>query len=381
MLLGALLDAGADEAPVREGLASLRVPGLELAVRRTERHGIGAARVEVFAPEDGTHRTWADVRAIVDRAGLPGRARGRAQETFRRLAVAEGHIHGVPAERVHFHEVGGTDAIADVCGVALALESLEIDRVVVSALPVARGFVDAAHGRLPLPAPATLELLQGAPLHGVEGGGELVTPTGAALVAALAEGFGPLPAMTLEGIGYGAGARRTAERPNVVRVLVGRAAEDAPADRRSDVVQVETNLDDLPPELVPDAAAALFAAGALDVWSTPTLMKKGRPGVVLAALARPEREHAVAEALLRETTALGVRIFPAHRWELEREWRHVEVGGTAVRLKLGRLGGEVVTVAPEHDDCAAAAAIAGRPVATVWAEAMAAGQPWVGERA
>jgi uncharacterized protein (TIGR00299 family) protein len=268
---------------------------------------------------------------------------------------------------VHFHEVGAIDAIADVCGVALALEDLGIDDVVCSPLPVPRGFVRAAHGRLPLPAPATLELLTGAPLHGVDVDVELVTPTGAALVAALAGGYGPLPAMTLQATGYGAGARDTDERPNLVRAIVGVTA-DAPARRPA--VLLACNLDDLSPELVPDAAQACTDAGALDVWIAPVQMKKGRPGMVLSAIARPDREAAVAEAMLRATSTLGVRTSPLHRYELDREVRIVTVEGRPVAVKLGRLHGEIVNVAPEHDDVARAAAELGRPVKAIWGLAL-----------
>ena len=265
---------------------------------------------------------------------------------------------------------GAVDAIGEVCGVALALEQLGVDRVVCSPLPVGRGFADAEHGRLPLPAPATVALLEGAPLYGTELDVELVTPTGAALVAALADAFGPLPALVLDAVGYGAGTRDLAAQPNVVRVMLGTAG-GAPRRR---VALVEATLDDLLPELAPDAAAACFAAGALDVWTTPAQMKAGRPGFVLSALARPADEHAVVAAMLRETSTLGVRIAQLDRVELERESRTVAVAGEPVRVKVGRLDGEVVNLAPEHADCARAARRTGTPVKTVWAQALAAAQ-------
>jgi pyridinium-3,5-bisthiocarboxylic acid mononucleotide nickel chelatase len=368
MLLGALLDAGASEAAVREGLGRL---GVDIVHTRTERHGIGAARIEVVAAREHAHRDWAAVRELIDTADLPTRAHARAHEAFRRLAEAEGRIHGVPADEVHFHEVGAIDAIADVCGVALALEDLGIDDVACSPLPAPRGFVRAAHGRLPLPAPATLELLRGAPLYGVDLDVELVTPTGAALVAALASTYGPLPAMTLEATGYGAGSRDTEERPNVVRAIVGVTA-GGPARRPA--VLLACNLDDLSPELVPDAAGACTDAGALDVWVAPVQMKKGRPGMVLSAIARPDCEAAVAEAMLRSTSTLGVRTSALHRYELDREIRTVSVEGRPVAVKLGRLHGEIVNVAPEHDDVAAAARALGKPAKAVWGLAFTAAQ-------
>jgi uncharacterized protein (TIGR00299 family) protein len=326
--------------------------------------------VHVVAGGDGVHRDWAAVRALIDRADLPERAHARAHETFRRLAHAEGRIHGVPADSVHFHEVGALDAIADVCGVAIALEALGVDHVACSPLPVGRGLTTAAHGTLPLPAPATLELLRGAPLMGVDADVELVTPTGAALVAALAgDRFGPVPPMRLEGVGYGAGARELADRPNVVRVLLG--AEVAAPPRRSALL-IACTLDDLSGELIADAAAACVDAGALDAWMSPVQMKKGRPGVELTAVARPEHETRVVEAMLRHGSSLGVRTVPVTRWELDREHRVVDVDGQAIAVKLGLLGGEVVNVAPEHDDVARAAAELGRPAKTVWAQSWAA---------
>ncbi|HEX6025419.1 MAG TPA: nickel pincer cofactor biosynthesis protein LarC [Solirubrobacter sp.] len=358
MLLGALLDAGAR--------VELPIPGITLETGRAERHGVTATTVTVRGPAAPPHRHWASIRDEIDALGLPERARERAQETFRRLAVAEGKIHGVDPETVHFHEVGAVDAVGEVVGVALALESLGIDRVECSPLPVGRGFVDAAHGRLPLPAPAALELLRGAPLEGTSLRTELVTPTGAALVAALTAKFGSLPRMTLEGVGYGAGSRDLEERPNLVRVMVGTDATSG------DVSLIEANLDDLIPELAPDAAEACFAAGALDVWTAPAQMKRGRPGFVISALARPDRERAVAEAMLRQTSTLGVRIAHLDRIELERSSRTVEVAGEPVRVKVGRLDGRVVNLAPEHADCERAARITGESVKTIWAKALAA---------
>lgn len=371
MLLGALLHAGASEGRVREGLRSLDV-GLDLQLRMSERNGISALRVTVTgSQESDVDRTWADVREILDGASLPDRAAARAHAVFRALAEAEARVHQVPPEEVRFHELGAADAIGDVCGIALALEELAIDELACSPLPCPRGFVDSAHGRLPLPAPATLELLRGAPLYGVDVDVELVTPTGAAVVATLVQGYGPLPALRLEAVGYGAGRRELDALPNVVRVLVGERAVER-RGVRDEVSLIETNLDDLSPELVPDAAECCFAAGALDVWVTAAQMKKGRPGVVLSALARPADERAVAEAILRETTTLGVRVSSVRRFELEREWRTVDVDGEPVRVKVGALNSAVLNVAPEHDDCVAVARRTGRSVKAVWAAALAA---------
>jgi uncharacterized protein (TIGR00299 family) protein len=373
MLMGALLDAGASEERLRAGLKTIPGNAIEIAVSRTTRHEISAAQVEVIAPPQRKHRTLQDVRELIDGADLPAPVRGRAHEAFRRLAEAEAHVHGTEPDEVHFHEVGALDAVADICGVALALEDLGIERVVASPVPTPRGLTVGGHGPLPVPPPATLEILKGTgvPLYGVDVDVELVTPTGAALVATLADDFGPLPDMRLNAIGYGAGTREIDSIPNVVRVLLGEAVA---APEYTMVSLIETNLDDLSPELVPDAAEASFAAGALDVWATPVQMKKGRPGIVLSALARPADERRVAEALLRETSTLGLRITQLRRWELDRDERTVDVAGEQVRVKVGRLDGEVLNVAPEHDDCVAVAARTGQSVKSVWAAAFAAAQ-------
>ncbi len=356
MLLGALIDAGATVE-----LPDLGIEGLGIELGKADRHGINATTVTVVGAPGQPHRHWSSIRDQIDAAQLPERARQRAQRAFEKLAIAEGRIHGIAPEQVHFHEVGAVDAIGEVVGVALALESLHVDRVICSPLPVGRGFVKAAHGRLPLPAPATLTLLEGAPIHGVDVPLELVTPTGAALVASLAESFGEIPRMTVAGSGYGAGTRDLEQLPNVVRAILGTEATTG------GVSLIEANLDDFLPELAPDAAAAAFAAGALDVWTTPIQMKRGRPAFTLSALARPEHERAVSEAMLRETSTLGVRIAHLDRIELERERFTVEVNGEPVRVKVGRLDGKIVNLAPEHADCERAARITGEPVKVVWA--------------
>ena len=369
MLLAALIDAGGDADRLRALPAQLGLPNVQITIERVERQGIGALHVEVAAPGDHGHRDWRTIRGLLERSDAPA----RAVEIFARLADAEAKVHGVAPEEVHFHELGGADTLIDVCGAVALLGGLEVGRIVCSPLPVSRGLVEAAHGILPVPSPATVELLRGAPLYGVDSDAELVTPTGAAIVSTLAESFGALPPLTLEHVGYGAGTRELPDRPNLVRVLIGTAAEAGSA-AMPEVCLLETNLDDLNPELVPDAVERCFAAGALDVWTTPAQMKKGRPGFVLSALARPDDEPAVARAILEETSALGLRVSWLRRYELEREERVVEVAGGSVRVKLGWFDGRVVNVAPEHDDCAALARKTGRSVKSVWAEALAAAE-------
>ncbi len=370
MLVGALLDAGADRAWLDSLPGRLGLDGVEIRVERVERQGVGAVHVSFPSDDPEPHRDWATIQRILAAADLPDGIRERSLAAFRRLAEAEARVHGVPVASVHFHELGAVDTLMDICGAVALVEDLGIDDVVCSPLPVAGGITRAAHGLLPLPSPATLELLRGAPLYGVETAGELVTPTGAALVSTLASRFGPLPPLTLDEIGVGAGSRDSADRPNVVRVLLGTTG----AAPTGEVVVLETNLDDLNPELVPDAVERCFAAGALDVWTVAAQMKKGRPGIVLSALARPADQQAVALAILRETSALGVRVSRLARYELERRERVVDLDGGRVRVKIGELDGRVVNVAPEHDDCAAVASRTGRSVKSVWAAALAAAE-------
>ncbi len=370
MLLAALLDAGADLERLRAVPAQLGISGVEIAVERVERQGIGANHLRIEAPDDRAHRDYREIRTLVEKADLPPRARSRALDAFARLAEAEGRVHGVPPEDVHFHELGAVDTLVDICGAFVLLDDLDVARVECSPLPFARGLTRAAHGVLPLPPPAVLGLLEGAPLVGVDTEAELVTPTGAAVAAVAVDAWGSLPPLVLERVGYGAGTADFSDRPNIVRVVLGTQTSPTTAP----VVMLETNLDDLSPELVPDAVERCFAAGALDVWTVPAQMKKGRPGIVLSALARPGAEGDVARAMLEETSALGVRVARLSRYELQREERVVEVAGGRVRIKVGLLDGRVVNLAPEHDDCAELARATGRAVKSVWAEALARAQ-------
>jgi pyridinium-3,5-bisthiocarboxylic acid mononucleotide nickel chelatase len=378
MLIAALLDAGASQDVLRAVPKQLRLDGVELTLGRVERHGIGALHLDVRAEHphghghDGAHRSWRSIRQQLETADLSERVRVRSLSVFGRLADVEGAVHGVPPEDIHFHELGAVDTLVDVVGAVTLLDDLAVTQLVCSPLPIGRGVINAAHGMLPLPAPATAALLVGAPVFGVDVEAETVTPTGAALAATLADGWGGLPAMRLRSVGYGAGTADFRQRANLVRVLLGDPAHDEPA--KHDVVLLETNLDDVNPELVPDAVERCFAAGALDVWTVPVTMKKGRPGVVFSALARPEHEQAVAEAVLEETTALGVRVDRRRRYELAREERTVQIDGRPVRVKLARLDGRIVNVAPEHDDCADLARHIGASVKSVWAAALVAAQ-------
>jgi len=383
MLLAGLLDAGAPEdellaVPVRLGLH-----GVEISVSRVERHAIGALHVDVIAARDShdahdgheAHgRTWTTIREQIETADLDPLVRDRSLAVFRRLIEAESTIHGVGPEDVHLHELGSVDTLVDVCGAVTLLAALGVGRLVCSPLPLGRGTIRIEHGVVPLPAPATVELLRGCPVFGVDVEGELVTPTGAALAATLADAWGPMPALTIEHVGYGAGTRDFAERANLVRVVLGSDGGDGSDSRPVEVRLLETNLDDFNPELVPDAIERCFAAGALDVWTAPVQMKKGRQGIVLSVLTRPEDERTVAHTILEQTSTLGVRVGTLRRYELDRSTQMIEIDGQPVRVKLGRLDGRLVNIAPEHDDCAAVAQKTGAPIKSVWARALVAAQ-------
>lgn len=369
MALGALLDAGADLHEVTALVRRLPVDGWTLDAEPVLRGGIAATHAVVGTEETHHHRTWRDVRALLDGAGLPDRVHRRATAAFALLARAEGALHRMPADDVHFHEVGALDALVDVVGTCAALEVLGVDEVRCSPVAVGRGTVTAAHGTLPNPAPAVLRLLAevGAPVHGVDTPVELTTPTGAALVASLATGFGPLPDLTLVAAGYGAGTADRDGAVNATQVVVGRAAGGGLAGDGHPVVVLETTVDDATGEVLAAAVPALLAAGAQDAWVTPVVMKKGRPGHVVAALADEPRAAAVAEALRAATGSLGVRAAAHRRWPATRAEATVEVAGHPVRLKVSP-----VRVKAEHDDVASAAAATGLSVPEVAARAEAA---------
>jgi uncharacterized protein (TIGR00299 family) protein len=362
MILGALIDAGAPVEDVLRGLDRLGVGGWSLSARPVAKGPLRATQITVTGT--GPTRTYRDIVSIVSGADLPARTKERALETFALLAGAEGRVHGVATDDDTFHEVGALDAIVDVVGSCLALEHFAPQRIVTSPLPTGRGVVETAHGTLPVPAPAVVEILaaRGIPTYS-RGNEELLTPTGAALLAALSDSFGDIPDMSLAAVGHGAGDRDT-ELPNVVRVLVGVAAEDAGTER---VVLVETNVDDMNPELVPHVLDAVLEAGALDAWYTPIAMKKGRPALVLSALVPVAGRDAVLDILFRETSTLGVRLSTVAREVLDRSFIEAFVEGAPVRVKVARRGGEIVTISPEFEDARAVAQKTGLPLKDVYA--------------
>jgi uncharacterized protein (TIGR00299 family) protein len=365
MLLGALLDAGADVGEVRTTVAGLGVERWTLDQVPVQRAGLRASRADVDAPADPEHeRTYRDVRALLTRAALPDRVRRRSLTVFGALAEVEAAIHGVPVDDVHFHEVGALDAIVDVVGTCAALEQLGVDEVRTSTVRVGTGTVTGSHGELPNPAPAVVALLAraGIAAEGVPTALELATPTGVALLAGLASGCGPLPAMTPRRVGYGAGRHDPPGRANVVQVVIGEVepAEGGVVGPGQPMVELSANVDDATGEVLAHAVGALLAGGANDAWITPIVMKKGRPAHTLHALTDPARAAEVGAILVAESGTLGLRATTVTRWPQRRDEVVVEVDGQAVRVK--RAGHRAKA---EHDDAARAAAALGRPLRDV----------------
>jgi pyridinium-3,5-bisthiocarboxylic acid mononucleotide nickel chelatase len=364
MLLGALVDAGVPVGTLRAAVDAIGVEPVELRVSTVERHGIGATKVDVHVPAGPAHRTWSGVRMLIEGAALAEPVRATALDAFARLARAEAAVHRVPADDVHFHEVGALDSIADVVGAAAGLHALGLERLVASPVTVGSGgTARSGHGVIPVPAPAVLGILAeaGAPVRGGPLPYEMCTPTGAALLAAAVTGWGPLPALVPSRTGVGAGGRDPAELPNVLRLVLGTPIEADP-----DVAAVlETNVDDLDPRLWPDVLDRLFAAGASDAWLTPILMKKGRPAHTLHALCPLGTVDAVRAEIFRRTSTLGVRESRVGKTALAREAGAVTVGGERIATKTARLDGRVVNVSVEYEDVRRAADALGRPVKEV----------------
>ena len=360
MTVAALLELGLPMETLREGLAALPFSGYTLASSRVDRQGIAGTSFQVTLLEaDQPHRHYSGIAAMIEAAALKPRVKELSQRIFRRLAEAEASVHGVALERVHFHEVGAVDSIVDIVGTAIGLDYLGIERIYASGLPFGRGFVQTAHGRLPVPAPATAFLMQGIPLSPDIGEGERVTPTGAAIIAALAEGFGPPPAMKPEKIGYGAGEKDFPELPNLLRLVLGEGADMV---RREEVLVIETHLDDMNPEIFGYLMERLLEAGALDVAFSPLQMKKNRPATRLTVIAQVGDLEKLSGIILTESTAIGLRYYPAGRLTLARraELRETSLGQVQVKvLEDGR-------VAPEFESCRQIARERGLPLIDVY---------------
>ena len=374
MALGSLVDAGADVAEVRAMLERLPLRGWAVEARPVQRGGIAATRMEVRTDEAGVVRTQAHIVGLIEEARLPDRVRDRALTAFNALAEVEGRLYRRHPSQVHFHEVGGLDAIVDIVGTCAALEVLGIDEVATSTVALGTGMVRSAHGVLPNPAPAVVELLRGIPSHGRDLNIELTTPTGAALVKATATSFGAMPAMVVSSTGFGAGFREIDGLPNLTQVVVGKGLEAATPPGQP-VILVETNVDDATGETLAYVVAALVDAGAHDAWLIPVVGKKGRPAHVVSALVDPALASQIARVMRDETGTLGVRSHLLERWPAERLDAEVEVDGVAVRVKVspGR-------VKVEHDDAARAARRSGRPLREIVSLAEEAWRRRMGDR-
>lgn len=367
MLVGALADAGADTAALTAGLASLET-GAEFRFEKTKRHGIAATKFHVDCAPSHHHRHLPHILEMIGRAAVSARVKRDAEAVFRRLGEAEARVHGIAVEKVHFHEVGAVDSIADIVGACLGFELLGVDEVRCSAVNVGSGTVEADHGVMPVPAPATAALLEGRPVYSRGPAVELTTPTGAAVATALAAAFGAMPPMTLRATGYGAGGRDFPEHANVLRVLIG---EVSGATEATTVSVIEANIDDSTPELLGYAMERLLAAGALDVTFAPLVMKKSRPGTMVSVVARPETREEMARILFAETSSLGLRIYDAERRVQARESVEIETPHGRIRMKVSREG----NFAPEYEDCRRLALERGVPLKEILAEANAA---WLG---
>ena len=404
MILGALIDAGVPFEDVRSALGTLAVDRDAVWTERVSRAGVTATRFRVRGEDerhvhqpghshdhahdhDGhdddnhhhhhhhhhhesgghAHRSLREIESLIDGSALSGAGKARAKALFGRLGEAEAAIHGTSMDEVHLHEVGALDSIVDIVGTVFALDTLQIDQFVASPLNVGKGTVRSAHGLYPVPAPATIRLLSGAPIYSGAQDGELLTPTGALLVTAYATSYGAIPPMRVSAIGYGAGARDHADTPNVLRVLIGEADGKATSH---EVVVVEAEIDDMNPQIFGVLMDRLLADGALDVFYTPIQMKKNRPGTLLSVIAAPESRERVTSIIFRETTTIGLRYRQMTRECLDRSYVTVDTAAGRIRIKVARRNGEILNAAPEFDDCAARAAATGRPLKDIQAAAL-----------
>lgn len=397
MFLGALLDLGVPEEALRTELSKLNLKDYQISSRRVIKQNISATKFDCIEDAPALHRSaatthshehggYTEIAGMITGSGLSENVKRRALSVFRRIGEAEAKIHGVPLEKIHFHEVGAVDSIVDIVGACIALETLGVDEVQASPPRLGSGFVETAHGRFPVPAPATLELLKGIPVRSSDDPVELVTPTGAALLAEFCTKFSQaMPAMSIEKIGYGAGTLDLDKAPNVLRAVLGVASEaesdetrrisaDGAIPSRSSeeadaVAVIETNIDDMNPQLFGDVMERLLAAGALDVFLTPVQMKKNRPGTLLTVLCERNRVDALAELLLTHTTSFGLRVHEAQRRKLAREIVKVKTRFGEIEVKVGRLGGKIVARSPEFESCKQAAATFDVSVKEVYGEA------------
>ncbi len=366
MILGALIAAGVEPEAFKQQLSLLGVQGYSVAFEIVDRSGISATYARVQTPHEHAHRHLSDILKIISDSRLSDVVKDRAAKIFSRLAEAEARVHNEPVEKVHFHEVGALDAIIDVVGAAICFELLGIERFVSSPLHVGSGTIDMDHGRYPVPPPAVAELLKGVPFYSTDTVGELVTPTGAAIITTVCTDYGPIPQLKLEQTGYGAGTRQYEKFPNALRVLIGEdqaGSGEQPADER--LWMIETNMDDISPQILGHVMERAFNLGALDCYFTSVQMKKNRPGVLLSILCRDEQRATLSELLFAETTTLGIRAYEVERRALERRIVTVETQYGPIDVKVAQLNGHTVKEMPEYEQCRQAAREANVPLRVV----------------
>jgi uncharacterized protein (TIGR00299 family) protein len=362
MILGALIAAGVEAEAFKQQLSLLKVQGYSVDFETVDRSGISATYARVQTAEEHAHRHLSDILKIIYDSGLSDAVKDRAAKIFSRLAEAEARVHNQPVERIHFHEVGALDAIIDVVGAAIGFELLGIERFAASALHVGSGTVNMDHGRFPVPPPAVAELLKGVPFYSTDIVGELVTPTGAAIITTVCTDYGPIPQLKLQQAGYGAGARQYEKFPNALRILIG---EDLTTSDIERLWMIETNMDDISPQILGHVMERAFDLGALDCYFTSVQMKKNRPGVLLSILCRNEQRPALSELLFSETTTLGIRAYEVERRALERRVVTVETQYGPIDVKVAQLNGHIVKEMPEYEQCRQAAREANVPLRVV----------------
>ncbi len=363
MCLGALIDLGVDWGRILKELKKLPIERFEVKIAKEQRHSISGTTFRVHHARTHEHRSFKDIKKILTRAALSKDVLDLSLSIFSAIAVAEGKVHGIAAEDVEFHEVGAIDSIVDIVGAAIALKSLDIDRFYSSPIPLGAGWVTTMHGRLPIPAPATLEILKGVPIAPSTAPFELTTPTGAAIVKTVAHGFLNMPSMVVEKVGYGAGKKDFKENANVLRLIAG-SASAAPADGKK-VVVMETNIDDMSPQVAGYLMERLYGKGALDVFFTPVQMKKNRPAVLLTIIADAEDRDMLLDVVFSESTSIGVRAYPVERFCLERAAKKVKTPYGEIRVKISIRGGKIVNSQPEYEDCRLIAREKGVPLKKV----------------
>jgi uncharacterized protein (TIGR00299 family) protein len=376
MTLGALVDAGCPVEYLRSELQSLDVPGWTLVSEKVWKNGMAATFVKVQTEDQQKHRSLSTILDILKASKLAPQVRDRAAAIFQKLGQAESYVHDAPLEKIHFHEVGAVDAIVDIVGACLGFDALGIDKFACSPLNIGGGTVKMAHGILPVPAPATARLLQRIPTYSNGVQKELVTPTGAAIIATVCEQFGPQPAMSVSAIGYGAGTIDLEHQPNVVRIMIGEAAEESVSAEKStfgfdeEIAVIEANLDDMNPQIYGHFQERAFTQGALDVYTTPVQMKKNRPGTLLTVLCKPQDTQSLMDLIFAETTTIGARTYNAQRRVLPRETVTVTTTFGDVRMKVASVNGHIRQATPEFEDCRKLAVEKNVPLRTVISEAV-----------